>query len=220
MSDGGATRRQWLGLGALSVGALALGHWVKRGRSAGADVTEALDVPAFLGARGFPAEGPADARVTMLVFSDYACGVCRQVEPAWRAAVRDARSVRVVHRDWPILGPASRRAARVALAADRQGLYARVHTRLIESGRHDEAALRRALVEAGGDWGRLESDLARHGSAIDRLLARTAQDAQRLGFRGTSGFLIGPIRIEGGASERQFSDAIERARTHPEGESL
>ena len=58
----------------------------------------------------------------------------------------------------------------------------------------------------------LEADLAANADTINDKLARTAQDALRLGFAGTPGFLIGPIRINGGASERQFAGAIERAR--------
>ena len=213
MSKAALSRRDWLGLGVVGLGALALGHYLRQGRPLGRDLSGIMDVPALLDAPGFPTEGPADARVTMLVFSDYACPVCRKVEPWWRAAVREAGDVRVAHRDWPILGPASVRAARVALAADRQGLYAPFHRELMRTGRHGETALRQALAASGGDWARLEADLARYGAAIDRLLARTAQDALQLGFRGTPGFLIGPIRIEGGASRRQFADAIERARS-------
>lgn len=206
------TRRDWLGLGALSLGALGVGQFLRRGLPLGDDVSAIMDVPALLNAPGFPYEGPPDAPVTMLVFSDYACGVCRKVEPWWRAAVREAGDVRVVHRDWPILGPASVRAARVALAAGRQGLYAPVHQVLMRTGQHHEAALRQAVVAAGGDWARLESDLSKDSAAIDRLLARTAQDAFQLGFGGTPGYLIGPIRIAGGASLRQFTEAIDRAR--------
>jgi protein-disulfide isomerase len=148
----------------------------------------------------------------MLVFSDYACGVCRQVEPWWREAVRAAGDVRVIHRDWPILGPQSLRAAQVALAAHHQTRYIPVHDALMQSPGLSEAAVRAAASEAGADWVRLEADVSAREEAIGSLLARTAQDAQRLGFRGTPGFLIGPIRIEGGASEHQFADAIERAR--------
>ncbi len=212
MSTAAISRRQWLGLGAVSLGALGLGQYLRRGQPIGRDVSGVMDVAALLGAPGFPFEGPAKARVTMLVFSDYACAVCRKAEPWWRAAVGEAGDVRVVHRDWPILGDSSVRAARVALAAERQGLYASVHQILMRIGRHDEIALRQAVVASGGDWPRLETDLARDSAAIDRLLARTAQDALQLGFRGTPGYLIGPIRIEGAASQHQFADAIARAR--------
>lgn len=212
MSRRGLTRREGLGLAGIAIGALGLGQYLRQGQPLGRDVSDIMDVGALHDAPGFPVEGPVGARVTMLVFSDYACGVCRRVEPWWRAAMREAGDVRVVHRDWPILGPASLRAAQVALAAGRQGLYAPVHQMLMRTGRHDEGALREAVGAAGGDWARLEDDLAKDAAAIDRLLARTAQDALQLGFRGTPSFLIGPIRIEGGASERQFADAIDRAR--------
>lgn len=212
MRSGGVSRRALLGLGALSLGALGLGAWLRRGIPLGDDVSDRIDVAEVAAAPGFPGEGPADARITMLVFSDYACGVCRQVEPWWRDAVRAAGDIRVIHRDWPILGPESQRAARLALAADRQGRYLPFHNALMRSPGLGEPALRAALAEAGGDWARLEESLATHASSIDSLLARTAQDALRLGFAGTPGFLIGPIRIEGGASERQFAGAIERAR--------
>lgn len=216
MKTGPLSRREWLGLGAVSVGALAVGQYFRRGQPIGRDVSDIMDVAPLLNAPGFPTEGPDDARVTMLVFSDYACAVCRQVEPWWRAAVRESAAhdqpVRVVHRDWPILGPASVAAARMTLAAGRQGLYAPVHEVLMRIGRHDEVAIRQALTVAGGDWTRLQRDLAADAEAIDRLLAKTAQDAFQLGFRGTPGYLIGPIRIEGGASERQFAQAIRQAR--------
>lgn len=212
MSGPGLSRRAWLGLGAVSLGAFGLGSWLRRGWPVGEDVSERLDVAEIAGAPGYPGEGPEDAPIVMLVFSDYACGVCRQVEPWWREAVREAGDVRVVHRDWPILGPQSVRAAQLALAADEQGRYLPVHDALMQSPGLSEPALRAAVADAGADWELLTRDVALKAEAISSKLARTAQDALRLGFRGTPGFLIGPIRIEGGASERQFADAIERAR--------
>lgn len=213
MSGSGLSRRSLIGLGALSLGAFGLGAWLRRGLPVGEDITERIDVSAITGAPGFPSEGARDGATTMLVFSDYACGVCREVEPWWRAASQAAGNVRVVHRDWPVLGPESQRAARLALAAAHQRRYLPVHNALMRSPGLGEPAIQAAVTEAGADWELLEADLATHTAVIESLLARTAQDALRLGFRGTPGFLIGPIRIEGGASERQFADAIERARS-------
>jgi protein-disulfide isomerase len=206
------SRRALLGLGALSAGAFGLGAWLRRGLPLGEDVSDRIDVAGLASAPGFPSEGPAGAPITMLVFSDYACGVCRQVEPWWRAAAREAGDVRVIHRDWPILGPDSLRAARIALAAARQDRYLPVHNALMASPGLSETAIRDAATGAGADWPRIEADLAAEGADISERLARAAQDALRLGFRGTPGFLIGPIRIEGGASKRQFANAIDRAR--------
>lgn len=212
MSRPGLTRRGWLGLGALSLGAFGLGSWLRRGLPLGEDVSDRIDVNGMARAPGFPSEDPAKAALTMLVFSDYACGVCRQVEPWWREAVREAGDVRVIHRDWPILGPQSLRAAQLALASDEQRRYLPMHHALMRSPGLSEPAIRAAAAEAGVDWELLLADLASKTRAINSKLARTAQDAQRLGFAGTPGFLIGSIRVNGGASQRQFADAIDRAR--------
>lgn len=220
MKPARVSRRALLGLGALSLGAFGLGAWLRRGLPLGEDVSDRIDVAEMAAAPGFPGEGRNGAPITMLVFSDYACGVCRQVEPWWREAVREAAKngnpVRVVHRDWPILGPQSLRAAQVALAAQYQGRYIPAHDALMRSPGLSEAAVRAAVADAGLDWALLEADLAANADTIKDKLARTAQDALRLGFVGTPGFLIGPIRINGGASEGQFRDAIERARAIPE----
>lgn len=204
--------REWALLALISVAALALGIWLRGGRETGMDLSDTMDVAAIAAAPGFPATGPADAPVTILVFSDYACPVCRRTEPLLEAAAQGEGGVRIVERDWPILGPESLRAARVALAADRQGIYAEVHDALMRPTGLDEATLRRAVEDAGGDWARLQRDLAEHGPEIDALLSRTAQDALQLGLPGTPGYLIGPIRIAGAASERQFRLAIQKAK--------
>ncbi len=206
------SRRTLLGFGAVAAGAFGLGAWLRRGLPVGEDVSGRVDIAAIADAPGYPGEGPSRAPITMLVFSDYACGVCRQVEPWWRDAIREAGDVRVIHRDWPILGPQSLRAAHLALASAWQGKYLAVHNAMMQSPGLSETALRAAIAAAGADWTRVEADLAAYQQEIDRRLARTAQNALRLGFRGTPGFLIGPIRIEGGASGRQFAEAIERAR--------
>ena len=208
------TRREAIGLGAATLGALGIGYYLREGRPVGRDVSEFMDVPALLDAPGFPFEGPDDAAVTMLVFSDYACGVCRKVEPLWRAAVREAEAtdapVRVVHRDWPILGPASVRAARMALACGRQGLYEPVHQVLMRTGRHDEVAVRQALVAAGGDWVRLERDLAADAEAIDRLLARTAQVAAKVPVLVATRSARGAIAVAHGERADVAAEPVER----------
>lgn len=206
------SRRAALGLSAVILGAAWGGGYLRRTLLQGEDVSDRINVAAMAAALGFPSEGPDNASITMLVFSDYACGVCREVEPWWREAAKEAGDVRVVHRDWPVLGPDSQRAAQLALAAKWQDRYLPVHNALMRSQGLSEPALRGAAEQAGADWARLQSDLATNQAEIDRLLGRTAQDAMRLAFRGTPGFLIGPLRIEGGVSQRQFAGAMAKAR--------
>lgn len=206
------TRKQWLVLGAMLLAALALGAWLRLGQPLGTDVSGHVAVDDISDAPGYPTAGPQNADVTLLVFSDYDCPVCRAIEPALDAAIRADGRVRVIYRDWPIFGESSTQATRVALAADRQGIYVPVHDALMKAPRLDEANFRKAVEAAGGSWPQIQADLKTHGGRIDAMIRRTGEDALRLGLPGTPGFLIGPIRIVGKASEKQFREAIVRAR--------
>ena len=206
-------RCRWIALALLLAGAFALGLWLRLGQPLGSDVSGHVPVTDIADAPGYPSTGPADADVTLVVFSDYACPVCRATQPALDAAVRADGRVRVVDRDWPIFGPASTHAARVALAAQYQGIYQPVHDALMRAPNLEDATLQRAVEQAGGSWAKLQADLKRHGPAIDALITGSGEDALRLGLPGTPGYLVGPIRIVGAASEKQFRDAIARARS-------
>lgn len=159
------------------------------------------------------ARGKAD--LTVVVFTDYRCPACRAAEPALSRAITHDGDVRVIYRDWPIFGERSERAARIALAADRQDIYLPVHRALMRSRAFDDGALRKIVEEAGGSWWQVQSDLARHGSAIAAQLARNSQDAFGLGLRGTPGYLIGPLLVEGALTESEFLRAFDEARAEP-----
>ena len=159
-----------------------------------------------------PAVGPADARVTVVVFTDYQCPICRATDPALERLIGVDPKVRVIFKDWPLLGPASRLAARYALAAQRQGRYLDLH-RALMAGRspltpEGVAATARA---AGLDWPRLEADLARDGAAIDAQLDRQAFQAWTLGLKGTPDYLVGTNLYEGGLDDRALIRAVKRA---------
>lgn len=128
-----------------------------------------------------------------------------------RAVQQDGR-VRVIYKDWPIFGPISERAARVALASHHQGIYAKVYDRLMTSPASNDDVLRDAVQQSGGDWKKLMSDLQLHGAEIDQRLGLNSQQAIALGLPGTPGYLIGPLLIKGAASQQQFRRAIQEAR--------
>lgn len=206
------SRRDWLALAGIGGGAGALGIWLGRSRDLGEDVGNRIDTAAMAAAPGFPAYGPRLPAVTVLVFSDYACGVCRAVEPVWEEAVRAAGDVRVVHRDWPVLSSWSQAAAEAALAAAPQGRYLAVHRALMEAVPGDPHSIASALQNAGVNRARWQADRTTQADAIAALLARTRTDALRLGLPGTPGFLFGRLRHVGGASARQFAALLEAAR--------
>ena len=102
-------------------------------------------------------------------------------------------NVRVAYKDWPIFGERSVRAAEVALAAERQGIYPSVHRALMRAPRIDDAATRDAVEEAGGSWKQIERDLVEYQPEIAGQLEKYRLHAFTLGLKGTPGYLVGPL---------------------------
>ena len=159
-----------------------------------------------------PTDGNPAADLTLIVFTDYSCPACRAAHPAMKRAVAADRKVRVVYKDWPIFGDRSERAARVAIASDVQGIYPLVHDRLMTGRADDDRALRTSVEASGGDWERLQSDLAKNRTEISAQIERNKRQAFGLGLGGTPGYLIGPILVRGALNEGQFTRAVKQAR--------
>jgi protein-disulfide isomerase len=161
-----------------------------------------------------PHMDPANADVTMVLFTDYQCPACRRSNNAMQKALAEDSRVRVIFKDWPIFGKVSEEAARVAIASDIQGIYVKVHDGLMRrKGALDAAALRAVVEAAGGSWPRLADDLSRNRARIDAQLARNSREAYSLGLGGTPGYLIGPLLVRGGLDERGFRKAFREARS-------
>ncbi|WP_199554674.1 thioredoxin domain-containing protein [Sandaracinobacteroides hominis] len=159
-----------------------------------------------------PEAGNPRGDVTFLVFTDFNCAACRIAHPPMLEAVEEDGRVRLRFLDWPIFGADSRAAARMAIAADAQGLYLPVHTSLMQGGRADAAAAEKAIAAAGGDVELLYRRLASAGAVIDAALVRNARHAFALGLGGTPGHLIDRVLVRGAVSRREFARAIRQAR--------
>ena len=203
--------KRWRGLAVMVAIGIAASLWFSTRAPIGTDLSGRQIVEDLLSDTASPSLGPADAKVVVVEFSDYRCPACRRAHPALHEAAQADGSVRIIYRDFPVFGDASERAARVALASDRQGIYPEVHDALMRhSGGFSDAELRAIVERAGGEWAQI---LAQRDDAItDFQLETTREDAYRLSVRGTPTYLIGPYRIVGALSESQFRNAFERAR--------
>lgn len=162
---------------------------------------------------GSPAVGAAAPDVTVVIFTDYQCPICKRTDPALgRLLARDPK-LRVIWKDWPMRGPASDFAARTALAAHRQGRYVAVHDALMAArGQLTPARIGDIAADAGADPNRLAADLRTHARAIDAQLEGHRLQAFSLGLQGTPAYLVGPYLIQGGLDDRALSSAVRRAR--------
>jgi protein-disulfide isomerase len=181
-------------------------------RSLGQNVGDNLLARAVREDRSSPAEDNPAADLSLIVFTDYRCPACRAAHPAMKRAVATDRKVRIVYKDWPVFGAASERAARIAIASSFQGIYPLVHDRLMSGRADSEDALRNAVQQSGGDWRRLQGDLASKQTLISAELARNRRQAFELGLPGTPGYLIGPILVRGALTEAEFTRVFRAAR--------
>jgi protein-disulfide isomerase len=207
------SRRDALMLGGAVAAGGAATWWLQARPPAAQRLEMTPVVRTVLGDRGSPHAGAEAPDVTVVVFTDYQCGICKATDPALSRLITDDPGVRVVFKDWPIRGKASTAAARHVLAADRQGGYLALHQAFMTlSGPLDPGRFDAAVAFAGLDDARLQADLAAHGGAIDAQLRGHALQAFSLGLNGTPGYLVGPWLIIGGMDDAALARAVARAR--------
>lgn len=160
-----------------------------------------------------PVAGNPDGDVTIVEYFDYNCPYCRKVEPELRQVVQDDGKVRLVLKDWPVLGEVSMIASRMVLASKYQDKYFKAHEALIGvSSKLTVPRIRELLGGAGIDLDRLDRDLAANAKAIDAIIARNGDQAMAFGFKGTPSFIVGKFRVPGVLTMAQFDQAIADAR--------
>jgi protein-disulfide isomerase len=118
-----------------------------------------------------------------------------------------------VRKDWPILGPTSVIASRMALAAKYQDKSSQAHDALIgNNSKLTEPRINELLAGAGIDMDRLTRDLVANAVTIDAILKRNNDQATAFDFRGTPSFIVGKFRVPGVLTMEQFTQVIADAR--------
>lgn len=158
-----------------------------------------------------PIAGNPNGDVTIVEFFDYRCPYCKQVKEPIATLLREDPKVKVVYKEFPILGPDSRVAARAALAAHRQGKYHAVHDGLMRTrGSLDEAVIMKVAADAGVDVARLKRDM--EAPEIAESLDRNAQLARALNVSGTPAFIIGNQLVPGAVDIATLKKLVAEAR--------
>lgn len=158
-----------------------------------------------------PVIGNPDGDVTVVEFFDYNCPYCRKASAEVEQVIAEDDGVRVLFREWPILGEGSVAAAKAALAARVQDRYSDLHEALMGAqGRLDEEAVMRIAGDVGLDLDQLRADM--EAPEVQAHIDTSMQLAQSLGFSGTPSFVIGDTRAPGLIDAEQMHRAIEAAR--------
>ncbi len=198
-------------LGVLGAGAAMLG--LAPGPALAQDDDMVLTEALVLRDPDVPVTGNPNGDITIVEYFDYNCPYCRKIAPELAQVVQDDGKVRLVLKDWPILGPVSVVASRMALACKYQDRYIAAHDALIGvASRLTEARIRELLAGAAIDVDRADRDLAANARAIDAIIARNGDQAVAFGFRGTPSFIVGKFRVPGVLTMAQFEQVIADAR--------
>jgi protein-disulfide isomerase len=158
-------------------------------------------------AQAFPGAvlGNPDGSKVLVKFTDYGCTFCRQSVPGVDQLIANDPELKVVVREWPIF-EGSETAARMALAAARQGKYAAFYHAMFDQGSPSEAGIERAAQIAG-----LDMDAATAFAASDEATAELAKNmafARTLQFTGTPSWVAGGQVIEGMVPPERLAEAL------------
>jgi len=142
------------------------------------------------------AVGPKDAKITIVEFFDYRCPYCKASLDWVMQTVRTRNDVRVVFREYPVLGPSSLEASKAAVAAIRQGKYLAFHQALMASkGELNADLINQTAKRVGIDVGRMRRDMN------DAAIAKTIDDNHDIGAQerveGTPAFMVNGEWVRG-----------------------
>lgn len=151
-------------------------------------------------------KGAAKPEVTLTYFYDYACGYCRLSNPDIERLLKEDNGLRVVYREFPILGADSVAAARVSLAASKAGKFAQYHDALYAAGRPGTDTIALAAKSAGVAPQPVEDP------AQEAELRANMTLASQLGATGTPLFVIGDRVINSAVGYEELKEAVDAAR--------
>ena len=158
-----------------------------------------------------PIGGNPKGDVTIVEFFDYRCPYCKKVEPFVEAILKDDPKLRIVYKEFPILGDASLFASRVAFAALKQGKYAQFHVAMMAAkGDITEDVVLKVAGDVGLDVDKIKSQL--NAPETEQSIKHNYDLANALGIAGTPGFVVGDILIPGAVDLAALKQAVAEAR--------
>lgn len=157
-----------------------------------------------------PVLGNIDGDVTLVEFFDYNCGFCKRAMGVVQELLEKDTNVRLVYREFPILGEGSVYASKAALAARKQDKYEEMHWALMSLPRADEASTLVVAKKLGLDIEQLKRDM--NAPEVEQHIALSMELAGQLGINGTPSFIAGNTLAPGLLQFEQLKQMLDAAR--------
>jgi protein-disulfide isomerase len=159
-----------------------------------------------------PVGGNPKAKVSVVEFYDYQCSYCKLSEESVERLLKEDKDVKVLYKNYPILGPASVEAAKAGLASVKQGKFQAFHFGLMnKKDRLSSEMIYEVAKEVGLDVEKLKKDMA--DKSIDDALNASVKLGQDIGVRGTPMFIINTTVFPGVVPYDQMKNAVSEARS-------
>lgn len=157
--------------------------------------------------------GNPDGDITIIEFLDYNCPYCKRAHESVKTLIEADKKVRVVFKEFPILGPESTFASRAAMAAQKQGgaIYSAFSDAMMEhKGRLEEEIIFGIAASSGVDLNKLKADM--DDPTIAENIRKTYALARSLNISGTPGFVIGDTITRGFVPYEALREQVADAR--------
>jgi len=161
-----------------------------------------------------PSSGNAKADVPIVVFFDYNCGHCKNTMPALQGLLLEDPSLRIIYKEFPILGPSSQLAALAALAAKRQGKYSEFHHALMVSSEINTEVIKGISDSLKINYTTLQKDMS--DPKLNEALNRNLRLASSLGINGTPAYIVGNQIIPGAIDSESLKRIVQAERANSE----
>jgi protein-disulfide isomerase len=159
-----------------------------------------------------PVSGDPAGDVTVIEFFDYRCGFCKRVASSVTQLQKDDMHIRIVYKDFPILGDDSMQAAKAALASQAQDRHQAFHEALLAA---KSDLTKEQILQIANDVG-LDTDLLILDMEDPKWLTIIEHNralAKALGINGTPAFVVGDELVPGEIDLPALKDLVARART-------
>lgn len=160
---------------------------------------------------GSPVSGNPAGDITVVEFFDYRCPHCKTVAGTVKKLMEEDSKIRVVYKEFPILGEESLVAAKAALAAHAQGKYLPFHDALMGASEPlTLASVLKIAAKVGLDVKKLRADM--EAPQIRATIEKNRALAQAIGVNGTPAFIIGDDLLPGATDLASLKQLVARAR--------
>lgn len=157
--------------------------------------------------------GNLDGDITIVDFSDYHCPYCKKAHAEIQALIKADGNIRIIYKEFPILGPDSVTAAKFALATLllAPNSYEDVNTSLMAMrGKPNEAALTSLAKGLGLDAAAILEKM--DSDAVNAIIENNRSLGGRLQITGTPTFILADQLIRGYVPLQAMQQIVEEAR--------